>query len=417
MNWINETAKFFDPKELCAKKWTELAWNEDHSIRTVWIIRDTRITNTLVECVNNTSVGVLSLFADEAQTAFRSLESNRAKNFLKISKFADFVILIHGTPFPLGPKEDSYEILVNLAGGGLDKPIAKWSQKQRPWLNNLFFKRGGWNVLSFRKLITPFYLCRNSKSQWNGKPIIPEHIVRPQPYILLPKPVSADADFIKEFNSVKPVTNKRDGLVDLGALRLRSDDIKLTAWTPLWRDIKESTMHMKAEQKKAVMESKIKNKLETLEPTGRMNRLVSIVKRVHFVEKEKFIIVADRIFLLLLAIYVHGPLKHTNEKLCETGVGIKIGVLAGQKLFLHTTAQCDRVPERLNTGEIDGVIMTDRVGACGHNLVGANHMIFMGSLYSQAYEDQAIGTSATRVLLELRQSFFPSSANVSSGTI
>ena len=218
MNWINETAKFFDSKELCAKKWTELAWNEDHSIRTVWIIRDTKITNVLVECVNDTTVGVLSLFADEAQTAFRSLESNRAKNFLKISKFADFVVLISGTPFPLGPKEDSYEIRVNLAGGGPNKGIAKWSQKQRIWLNNLFFKRGGWNVLSFRKLITPFYLCRNSKSQWNGKPIIPEDIVRPRPYILLPKPVSADADTKKEFNSVQLATNKRDGLVDLSAL-------------------------------------------------------------------------------------------------------------------------------------------------------------------------------------------------------
>jgi len=135
--------------------------------------------------------------------------------------------------------------------------------------------------------------------------------------------------------------------------------------------------------------------LETLELTHRMNRLVSIVKRVHFVEKEKFIIVADRIFLLLLAIYVPEPLMRANEKLCETGLGIKIGVLAGQRLFLHTTAKRDRVTKRLNTGEIDGVVMTDRVGACGHNLVGANHMIFMGSLYSQAYEDQAIGTSAT----------------------
>ena len=392
-NWINETAKFFNPKELCAKKWTEHAWNEDHSIRTVWIIRDTRITNTLVECVNNVNVGVLSLFADEAQTAFRSLESIRAKNFLKISKFADFVVLVSGTPFPLGPKEDAYGILVNLAGGGPDRPIAKWSDKQRVWLNNLFIKRGGWNVLSFRKLITPFYLCRNSKSKWDSKPIIPEEIVRPRPYILQPKPISADADLIKEFNSVKTAMNKRDGLVDLGTLRLRSDDMKLSAWTPPWRDIKESTTHMTAEQKKAVMESKIKNGLETLEPTGRMNRLVSIVKRIHFVEKERFIIVVDRIFLSLLAIYVHEPLMLANEQLCES-VGIKIGVLAGQKLFSYTTAQRDRVPERLNTGEIQGVVMTDRVGACGHNLVGANHMIFMGSLYSQAYEDQAIGTTS-----------------------
>jgi hypothetical protein len=36
--------------------------------------------------------------------------------------------------------------------------------------------------------------------------------------------------------------------------------------------------------------------------------------------------------------------------------------------------------------------MTDRVGGCGHDLTGANVMIFMGSLYSGPYEEQAIGT-------------------------
>jgi hypothetical protein len=45
----------------------------------------------------------------------------------------------------------------------------------------------------------------------------------------------------------------------------------------------------------------------------------------------------------------------------------------------------------LNTGDLDGIVMTDRVGACGHNLVGANHMIFLGSLYSYSAECQAIG--------------------------
>jgi hypothetical protein len=45
----------------------------------------------------------------------------------------------------------------------------------------------------------------------------------------------------------------------------------------------------------------------------------------------------------------------------------------------------------LNTGDLDGIVMTDRVGACGHNLVRANHMIFLGSLYSYSAECQAIG--------------------------
>ena len=72
---------------------------------------------------------------------------------------------------------------------------------------------------------------------------------------------------------------------------------------------------------------------------------------------------------------------------------LKMGALAGQKLFNHKDGQKDRdkVIADLNTGNLDGIIMTDRVGGCGHNLVGANHMIFMGSLYSQAYEDQCVG--------------------------
>ena len=38
--------------------------------------------------------------------------------------------------------------------------------------------------------------------------------------------------------------------------------------------------------------------------------------------------------------------------------------------------------------------MTDRVGGCGHNLTGANVIIFLGSLYSSSYadEEQTIGT-------------------------
>jgi len=44
----------------------------------------------------------------------------------------------------------------------------------------------------------------------------------------------------------------------------------------------------------------------------------------------------------------------------------------------------------LNKGDLDELIMMDKVDACGHNLVGANHMIFMGSLYSQPAENQAV---------------------------
>jgi superfamily II DNA or RNA helicase len=74
-------------------------------------------------------------------------------------------------------------------------------------------------------------------------------------------------------------------------------------------------------------------------------------------------------------------------------MGLKMGVLAGDEIFGHKSTQRarDNAIAQLKEGELDGLIMTDRVGACGHNLTGANVMIFLGSLYSQPYEDQAAG--------------------------
>jgi hypothetical protein len=86
------------------------------------------------------------------------------------------------------------------------------------------------------------------------------------------------------------------------------------------------------------------------------------------------------------------PLHRANGQTCET-MKLKMGALAGQKLFNHKDGQRerDKVIDDLNTGNLNGIVMTDRVGGCGHNLVGTSHMIFMGSLYSQAYEDQCVG--------------------------
>jgi SNF2 family DNA or RNA helicase len=76
-------------------------------------------------------------------------------------------------------------------------------------------------------------------------------------------------------------------------------------------------------------------------------------------------------------------------------LGYKIGVLAGSPIFNQKPSSKSRAAavEGLNNGDLDGMVMMDKVGGCGHNLVGANHMIFMGSLYSKATENQAIGSS------------------------
>jgi hypothetical protein len=70
-----------------------------------------------------------------------------------------------------------------------------------------------------------------------------------------------------------------------------------------------------------------------------------------------------------------------------------MSILAGTQIWRHFTSDTARAGTvvALNNGTLDGIVMTDKVGACGHNLIGANVMIFIGSLYSKAYEEQAIG--------------------------
>lgn len=59
--------------------------------------------------------------------------------------------------------------------------------------------------------------------------------------------------------------------------------------------------------------------------------------------------------------------------------------------------------ELLNKDELDGLLITDKVGATGYNLATANHIIFMGSLYSLCYEEQAIGDLLSSLQLTARE--------------
>ena len=54
---------------------------------------------------------------------------------------------------------------------------------------------------------------------------------------------------------------------------------------------------------------------------------------------------------------------------------------------------------------IDGILMTDKTGGTGHNLHGANHIIFLGSLYSADYEKQAIGRIARKGQMNIPKAY------------
>jgi hypothetical protein len=63
-----------------------------------------------------------------------------------------------------------------------------------------------------------------------------------------------------------------------------------------------------------------------------------------------------------------------------------------------TVGQRGAVVEDLNSGEIDGIVMSSNVGACGHNIPGACRMLFIGPLYSASMEAQAIGELPSKPL-------------------
>ena len=65
-----------------------------------------------------------------------------------------------------------------------------------------------------------------------------------------------------------------------------------------------------------------------------------------------------------------------------------MGVLAGTEIYEHKSTEKAKEATiySLNTGNLNGIVMTDRVSGCGHNLTEANIIIFLDSLYSCLYK-------------------------------
>ena len=70
-----------------------------------------------------------------------------------------------------------------------------------------------------------------------------------------------------------------------------------------------------------------------------------------------------------------------------------MGTLVGEKIWGVPVTDKSRqaTVDGVNTGDLHGLVMTDQVGGKGHNIVGANNIIFLGSLYQPTGEKQAVG--------------------------
>lgn len=94
-----------------------------------------------------------------------------------------------------------------------------------------------------------------------------------------------------------------------------------------------------------------------------------------------------------------GPMSAVKWSPVSTDVlGLKEGILAGSDIFdaKHDNDKRGKTVNDLNHGKLDRIIMADKVGGTGFTLVGGNHTIFLGSLYSKDEEHQTIGAAPAK---------------------
>lgn len=215
--------------------------------------------------------------------------------------------------FPLGPQEDAQGLLEHLGGDFTGTPTEntpKWDEdyiyafRRLLEINPQDRREGVWDVLAFRVLISQFYLRRTITSFWNGQWVIDKTAARPVPRIVLPNP-DAFAELDNPRAQTKEVQQTRETLRNK---MKRADQKRFLAWTQVYELIKDEYGEAAFTGTKyhRQMEASIEKYVRRYRGSGRITKLIGLIK-AHVEKGEKFIIVSDRIFLVLLAYHVFPP--------------------------------------------------------------------------------------------------------------
>jgi hypothetical protein len=322
---VNETAKFFERKDLRARLCSLDAWNADDDISTVWIVKISHLRNSDQDFVKLFSdpaklkrIEVMSTWSDEAHVFGRSDTSYQNRFLRQFTRQSRFNVLITGTLSPLGLSHDAVHVLTSLGGPIGDAGKWKINPELLRALVRIFDptparKLRQFPLLPLRVLIAPFVLRRTASSTWNGVFVIKRTIARPTPQVIVPPPDDYTSAARIEFKR-KNRANK-NGKESAQQRMERADNMRRYAWSPLYKTFIEKLEEYElANMRKhpnppKVMEEVIKTGLagKDFERTSRMEVLTSLVKMISQ-KGEKFLIVADRIFPLTL-IYWVSPFK------------------------------------------------------------------------------------------------------------
>lgn len=124
---------------------------------------------------------------------------------------------------------------------------------------------------------------------------MPGALAIPVPEYIDPHDQEYEKQLMEDFHKTKTATNK-DGMVDMNKFKARTDELLLRAWSPIYDEIRK-------DMTPEAVQATIADRLDSTRRTGRIAELIKIVLMLKQAG-QRWIIVADRVFLLALAVYV-----------------------------------------------------------------------------------------------------------------
>jgi hypothetical protein len=311
-NWLNEAKLFFNDRDLRAREWSAEAFSKDTRESTIWVVKITQLRKSTMpfykyfwgEGGHGMDVIIESTWCDEAHIFGRSTESTQNRLLRVFTTASRFNVMISGTLFPLGPSQDAINVLTSL-GGDVTSNSSKWKvhPSLQRGLERLLVASQSWPtdnpLLALRFLIAPIVLRRTTSSTWDGKYVVGKSIARPVPKVLKP----AVDEYTEKAGTtyIKARFKKgRAGRHETEQQKVaRADAQKAFAWTPLFEKISDETATLPEHQRQIETQNIIRNALA--EPGwARSTRILLLLQKVLSIVKagKRFVIVADRIFLL-----------------------------------------------------------------------------------------------------------------------
>jgi hypothetical protein len=164
-------------------------------------------------------------------------------------------------------------------------------------------------------------LRRTTESRWDNQWIIPRSVVQPTPLVCLPTAEDLwDSETKKEMKRL----GKGCSNATLSDQIERADKLRCLMWSPEGcYEIMQHTQGKLADCQNLI-EQAMTSTLFSYRPTSRLYELIGLICGC-FEQKKRFIIVADRLYLITMAAAVSPVVSFANEKVCDK-MGLKVGI-------------------------------------------------------------------------------------------